>query len=83
MDIPNKEVKNRFDEKSSSPNYVASKTPETNTMVAYLPVISVMVIWMLLYVVCKRFCLPFLNVIMKYEGTTRCFILYSVCWAIM
>ena len=35
LDIPNKEVKIGL-MKSLLPNYVASKTPETNTMVAYL-----------------------------------------------
>lgn len=35
LDIPNKEVRIGL-MKSLLPNYVASKTPETNTMVAYL-----------------------------------------------
>ena len=71
LDIPNKEVRIGL-MKSLLPNYVASKTPEANTMVAYLSRDI-------------RFCLPFLNVIIRnMRGTTnRCFILYSVCWAIM
>lgn len=84
LDIPNKEVRIGL-MKSLLPNYVASKTPETNTMVAYL---SRDIRNDDMDAALRRL-QTFLSTIpqcdnTKYEGTTnRCFILYSVCWAIM
>lgn len=84
LDIPNKEVRIGL-MKSLLPNYVASKTPETNTMVAYL---SRDIRNGDMDAALRRL-QTFLSTIpqcdnTKYEGTTnRCFILYSVCWAIM
>ena len=61
------------------------KTPETNTMVAYLSRDIRNGDMDAALRLCNVFCLPFLNVIIRnMRGTTnRCFILYSVCWAIM
>ena len=84
LNIPNKEVRIGL-MKSLLPHYVGSKAPETTTMVAYLPVISVMGIWILHYAVCKRSCPLYRNAIIRNMKDTisRSFISYSVCWGIM
>ena len=83
LDIPNKEVRLGLME-SLLPHYVDNKTPEATTMVAYLFMIFRMVIWMLLYTVCRNFCLRFLTVTIQSSKDTisRYFISYSVCWDI-
>ena len=83
LDIPNKEVRLGLME-SLLPYYVNNKTPEATTMVAYLFMIFRMVIWMLLYTVCRNFCLRFLTATIQGSKDTisRSFISYSVCWDI-
>ena len=84
LDIPNKEVRLGLME-SLLPYYVNNKTPEATTMVAYLFMIFRMVIWMLLYTVCRNFCLRFPTATIQGSKDTisRSFISYSVCWGIM
>ncbi len=60
------------------PYYVNNKTPEATTMVAYLFMIFRMVIWMLLYTVCKFLStIPYCDNTRLKDTISRSFISYS------